>query len=156
MTERLNDFSLLYFNYQNTKGFKMKKLALIVAILLTTTLAQAETLVGTFSGKVRGSDTKDVHSLDLKKGQYRYTLKLKGNKRARAKLKITKRRLSGTWVTLVKAKKLKNRRTHEGTFNVDVRGIVGQNTKGTREVKFKVGKKIGPRQINYVLKIYKK
>jgi hypothetical protein len=138
------------------KDLKMKKLSLIIAILLTTTLAQAETLIGTYSGKVRGSDTKDVHSLDLKKGEYRYTLKLTGDKRARAKLKITKKRLSGTWVSLVKAKKLKSRRTHAGTFNIDVRGIVGQNTKGTREVKFKVGKKIGPRQINYTLKVYKK
>ncbi len=134
----------------------MKKLALITAILLTATVVQAETLVGTFTGKLRGSDTKDVHSLDLRKGQYRYELKLTGSKRARAKLKITKKRLSGTWITLVKAKKLKNRRTHEGTFNVDVRGVVGQNTNGTREVKFKVKKKAGPRQINYVLKIYKK
>jgi len=151
---------MIYYRYtsiiKTTKGFKMKKLALIVALLLTTTLVQAETLVGTFSGKLRGTDTKDVHSLDLKKGEYRYELVLSGDKRARAKLKITKRRLSGTTVTLVKTKKLKSRRTHSGTFNVDVRGVVGQNTNGTREVKFKVSKKAGPRQINYTLKIYKK
>jgi len=134
----------------------MRKLALITAILLTTSLLQAETLVGTFKGKLRGADTKDVHSLDLRKGHYRYELKLNGSKRARAKLVITKIRLSGLAKVLLKAKKLKNRRTHEGTFNIDVRGVVGQNTRGTREVKFKVKKKAGPRQINYVLKIYKK
>ena len=134
----------------------MKKLALITAILLTTTLVQAETLVKTYTGKLRGSTTKVVSVADLTKGQYRYELKLTGAKRARAKLKITKKRLSGTWITLVKAKKLKSRRTHEGTFNVDVRGVVGQNTNGTRKVKFKVFKKAGPRQINFVLKIYKK
>ena len=134
----------------------MKKLALIIAVLLTTTFAQAETLIGTFSGKLRGSDTKDVHSLDLTKGEYRYELKLTGDKRARAKLKITKKRLSGTWVTLLTAKKLKSRRTHSGTFNFDVRGIVGQNTNGTREAKFKISKKAGPRKINYTLKVYKK
>lgn len=100
----------------------MKKLALITAILLTTTLVQAETLVKTYTGKLRGSTTKVVSVADLKSGQYRYELKLTGAKRARAKLKITKKRLSGTWITLVKAKKLKSRRTHEGTFNVDVRG----------------------------------
>ena len=138
------------------KGFKMKKLALITVILLTTTLIHAETLVGTFSGKLRGSDTKDVHSLDLKKGEYRYFLKLSGDKRAKVKLKITQRRMSGTWSTLLKVNKLKNRRSHEGTFYVNVRGVVGQNTQGTREVKFKISKKIGPRQVNYVLKIYKK
>jgi len=134
----------------------MKRLALIVAILLTTSLVQAETLVGTFKGKLRGSDTKDVHSLDLKKGEYRYSLKLTGDKRARAAFKITKKRLSGTWITLVNVKKLKNRRTHGGTFNMDVRGIVGQNTRGTREVKFKVKKKAGPRKVSYVLRVYKK
>lgn len=134
----------------------MKKLALITAILLTTTLVQAETLVKTYTGKLRGSTTKVVSVADLKSGQYRYELKLTGAKRARAKLKITKKRLSGTWITLVNAKKLKSRRTHEGTFNVDVRGVVGQNTNGTRKVKFKVFKKVGPRQINFVLKIYKK
>lgn len=147
---------MLDFNHQNIKGFTMKKLALIIAILATTSLAQAETLLQTFSGKLRGTDTKDVHTLDLKKGEYRYELKLSGDKRARAKLKITKKRLAGTWVTLMKAKKLKSRRTHEGTFNVDVRGVVGQNTQGTRETKFKVFKKAGPRQINYTLKVYKK
>jgi len=134
----------------------MKKLALIIAILLTTTLTQAETLVKTFTGKLRGSTTKVVHVTDLKSGEYRYSLKLTGNKRARAALKITKKRLSGIWIKLLKANKLKNRRTHEGTFNVDVRGVVAQNTRGTRKVKFKVKKKAGPRQINYVLKIYKK
>ena len=135
----------------------MKTLATVVmALLLTSSLAQAETLVKTFTGKLRGSTTKVVHPTDLKSGQYRYELKLTGAKRARAKLKITKKRLTGTWITLVKAKKLKSRRTHEGTFNVDVRGVVGQNTDGTRKVKFKVSKKAGPRQIDYVLKIYKK
>jgi len=134
----------------------MKKLALITAILLTTTLVQAETLVKTYTGKLRGTTTKVVNVADLKKGQYRYELKLTGAKRARAKLKITKKRWSGTWITLVNVKKLKSRRTHEGTFNVDVRGPVGQNTNGTRKVKFKVYKKIGQRQINFVLKIYKK
>ena len=135
----------------------MKTLATVVmALLLTSSLAQAETLLKTFTGKLRGSTTKVVHSADLTSGQYRYELKLTGAKRARAKLKITRKRLTGTWITLVKAKKLKSRRTHEGTFNVDVRGVVGQNTDGTRKVKFKVSKKAGPRQINYVLKIYKK
>lgn len=134
----------------------MKKLALIITILLTTTMAQAETHIGTFSGKVRGSDIKDVHTLDLRSGEYRYVLKLSGAKGAKAKLKIIKRKISGTHATLVKIKKLKNRKTHKGTFDVAVRGMVGQNTRGTREVKFKVGKNLGPRQINYVLKIYKK
>ncbi|MBU1668598.1 hypothetical protein KKC13_09250 [bacterium] len=134
----------------------MKKLGLIVALLLATTTLQAETLMGTFEGKLRGSDTRDQHSLDLSKGEYRYDLKLSGDNRARAKLKIKKKRLSGTWQELVVAKKLKSDRTHEGTFNVDVRGVVGQNTRGTRETHFIVSKKVGPRQINYTLKIYKK
>jgi len=134
----------------------MKKIALIIALLFANTALNADTLLKTFTGKLRGSDTKDVHTLDLKKGEYRYELILSGDKRARARLRISKKRLAGTWVKLVDVKKLKSRRTHKGTFNIEVRGIVGQNTKGTRETKFKVTKKVGPRQINYKLKIYKK
>jgi len=134
----------------------MKKFGLIIAILLTSILLQAETIKGTFTGKLRGSDTRDVHTLDLAKGEYRYELKLTGDKRARAKFKIKKKRLSGTWKKLLVTQKLKSRRTHKATFNIDVRGIVGQNTKGTRETHFIVSKKVGPRQIDYVLKIYKK
>ena len=134
----------------------MKKLALFVTLLLMATVLQAETLVGTFSGKLRGTNTKDTHSLDLTKGEYRYELKLTGAKRARAKLKISQRRLSGIKKHLLTAKKLKSRRTHEGTFNIEVRGVVGQNTQGTRETKFVVSKKAGNREIDYTLKIYKK
>lgn len=90
-------------------GFKMKKLALIIAIFVATTDVQAEILMGTFSGQLRGTDTKDVHTLDLKRGQYRYELKLTGDKRVRAKLKITQRRRSGLKKHLLTAKKLKSR-----------------------------------------------
>jgi hypothetical protein len=134
----------------------MKKLAIIVALLMTTSALSAETLMGTFTGKLRGTDTVDVHSLDLQRGMYRYELQLSGDKRARAKLTIKQRRLSGISKQLLQAKKLKSRHTHEGTFNVEVRGVVGQNTQGTREVKLKVSKKAGPRKINYTLKVYKK
>ena len=134
----------------------MKKLALIMAILLTTTLVQAETLVKTYTGKLRGTTTKVVNIADLKNGQYRYELKLTGAKRAKAYFTISQKRLSGIWTRLLKVGPLKTRRTHEGVFNVRVVNIVGHTTNGTRKVKFKVTKKIGPRQINFVLKIYKK
>jgi len=134
----------------------MKKLGLIIAILLATTTLQAETLVGTFKGKLRGTDTKDVHTLDLKKGNYRYVLKLKGAKKAKSNFKVKKRRLSGTLKVLVDRRKLKNRKTYRGDFHIGVHGIVGQNTKGTREGKFIISKKMGPRQVTYTLKVYKK
>lgn len=134
----------------------MKKLALIIAALMVTTSLQAETLMGTFTGKLRGTDTVDKHILDLKRGMYRYELKLSGDKRARARLRISQKRLSRIKKGLVDVKKLKSRHTHEGTFNIEVRGVAGQNTKGTRETTFKVSKKAGPRKINYTLKIYKK
>lgn len=133
----------------------MKLLGLVVAVLLSVSVAQAETLMGTFTGKLRGSDLSDVHTLDLQRGEYRYELILSGDKRARAAIKVTKRRLSGTWTKLVKARKLKSGRTHTSSFNVEVRGVVGQNTAGTRETKYKVSKKVGPRQIDYTLNIYK-
>ena len=134
----------------------MKMISVAIAFLLLSTLAQADQLKQTFTGKLRGSNVKDVHVLDLNRGQYRYELALSGDKRARAKIKITKRRLSGTSKTLLVAKKLKSRHTHEGTFPVEVRGVAGQNTNGTRQVKFIVSKKIGPREVRYVLKVYKK
>ena len=58
----------------------MKKLSLIIAILVTSTALQAETLLQTFTGKLRGTDTRDVHTLDLKEGNYNYSLKLTENK----------------------------------------------------------------------------
>ena len=134
----------------------MKKIALIIALLFAGTTLSAETLIQTFTGKLRGTDTKDVHTLDLKKGNYRYELILKGDKRARARIRINKKRLSGTWVKLIDAKKIKSHSTNRATFRIDVRGIVGQNTNGTRETKFKITKKAGPRQIKYTLKVYKK
>ncbi|HHD81980.1 MAG TPA: hypothetical protein ENK82_02090 [Campylobacterales bacterium] len=134
----------------------MKKLALIVAILATTTLAQAETMMGTFKGKLRGTDTRDVHTLDLKKGNYRYELKLSGAKKAKTNFKIKKKRLPGTAEVLVDRRKLPNRKTYTGDFRIKVKGIVGQNTGGTRETKFILSKKAGPRQVNYTLKVYKK
>ena len=133
----------------------MKKLALVIAVLFVTTL-QAETLVGTFKGKLRGTDTRDVHTLDLQRGDYRYVLKLTGAKKAKANFKIKKKRLLGTQITLVDRRKLRNRKTYQGDFNIKVKGAVGQNTKGTRETKFIITKKAGPRQINYLLTVYKK
>ena len=133
----------------------MKVLVVAFSLLFLISSAQAETLVQTFSGKLRGTDTQDVHSLDLQRGEYRYELVLSGDKRARARIRVSKRRLSGIPVELVDAKKLKSGRTHTGTFNVEVRGVVGQNTQGTRETKLKVSKKAGPRTIEYTLKVYK-
>ena len=134
----------------------MKKLALMLTSLVVATTLQADTLMGTFTGQLRGSDTKDVQTLDLQRGQYRYELELSGDKRARAKFKVTQRRLTGIRKHLVTAEKLKSGQTHTGTFNIEVRGVVGQNTQGTREARFVVKKKAGPRKIIYTLKVYKK
>ena len=134
----------------------MKKSTLIIAILLATTTIQAETLIGTFNGKLRGTDSRDVHTLDLKKGNYRYVLKLTGAKKAKANFKIKKKKLSGIVETLIDTRKLRNRKTYEGDFRIKVKGVVGQNTNGTRESKFIITKKIGPRQVNYKLEVYKK
>ena len=133
----------------------MKKLSLIIALLFVSTL-QAETLVGTFKGKLRGTDTRDVHTMDLKKGHYKYVLKLSGAKKAKTNFKIKKKRLSGLKETLVDRRKLKNRKTYQGDFRIKVKGVVGQNTRGTRETRFIVSKKAGPRQVNYTISVYKK
>ena len=141
---------------EKIKGFPMKKLSLIVALLFAFTTLQAETLVGTFNGKLRGSDTRDAHTLDLHKGDYRYALELTGDKGVKVRLRVTKNQWTGVPVTLIDAKKLESRHTHNGNFTIEVRGAVGQPTNGTRETKFIVTKKVGPRQVNYTLKIYKK
>ena len=133
----------------------MKKLALVIAVLFVTTL-QAETLVGTFKGKLRGIDTRDVHTLDLNRGNYRYVLKLTGAKRAKTNFKIKKNRLLGTVQTVIDRRKLVNRKTYREDFHIRVKGAVGQNTRGTRETRFIVSKKAGPRQVNYTLTVYKK
>jgi len=134
----------------------MKKLGLIVALMFATTTLQAEHLIGTFHGKLRGTDTRDVQTLDLKKDNYRYELKLSGAKKAKINFKIKKKRLTGLFETLVDRRKLRNRKTYTGDFRIKVKGVVGQNTNGTRETKFIISKKAGPRQVNYVLKVYKK
>ena len=78
---------------------------------------------------------------NLKSGWYHYKLKLSGNKKAKAKLKIRKKKLSGIWKKLVE-RELKNRRTHKGKFGIKVKGIIGQRTNGTRKVKFNISKKL--------------
>jgi hypothetical protein len=136
----------------------MKKI--LVAVALLGGLSQnlfADRLIDSFSGKLENLDSVDKHVLDLDSGKYKYVLKLTGDTGAKVNMTIDKKKGSGlASEELITEEGLHPINNYTKPFDVTVKNALGKDTGASREVTIKISKKIGFKEVNYQIEIWKK